>query len=337
MTTHNKVKTRLGDLLIDKGLITEEQLHLAIQIQKTNQLQLGEILVNNGWVTKRQINRALRVQSKLRNAILTSILSFSPLVLIGGAADAFAAPKTVKESQLSPGKAFGKQKQTTDTSTTTDSSTTTDTSTATDSSTTTDTAATTDTSTTTDSSTTTDTAATTDTSTTTDSSTTTDTAATTDTSTTTDSSTTTDTAATTDTSTTTDSSTTTDTAATSDTSTTTDSSTTTDTAATTDTSTTTDSSTDVVTADHGATIHLSWDYPLERVDGSGLEVYEIDRFHVYQLNESGDYGEVHVVDGLETQLDIPGLQDGEYHFAVTVVDNDGLESDYSEVVTISVL
>ena len=301
MTTHNKVKTRLGDLLIDKGLITEEQLHLAIQIQKTNQLQLGEILVNNGWVTKRQINRALRVQSKLRNAILTSILSFSPLVLIGGAADAFAAPKTVKESQLSPGKAFGKQKQTTDTSTTTDSSTTTDTST------------------------------------TTDSSTTTDTAATTDTSTTTDSSTTTDTAATTDTSTTTDSSTTTDTAATSDTSTTTDSSTTTDTAATTDTSTTTDSSTDVVTADHGATIHLSWDYPLERVDGSGLEVYEIDRFHVYQLNESGDYGEVHVVDGLETQLDIPGLQDGEYHFAVTVVDNDGLESDYSEVVTISVL
>ena len=60
MSTHQKVKTRLGDLLLEKGLITEEQLHLAIQIQKTDQLQLGEILVANGWVTKRQINKAGR-------------------------------------------------------------------------------------------------------------------------------------------------------------------------------------------------------------------------------------------------------------------------------------
>lgn len=266
MSNHQKVKTRLGDLLLDKGLITEEQLHLAIQIQKTNQLQLGEILVNNRWVTKRQIKRSLRVQSKLRNAILTSILSFSPLVLIGGAADAIGAPKAVKESQLSPGKALGKGKKNLDAPTTT-----------------------------------------------TDTSTTTETASTTDTSSTTDSSTTAETSSTTDTATTTD------------------------TSSTTDSSTTSDSSTDVVTADHGATIHLSWDYPLERVDGSGIEVFEIDRFHIYQLDESGDYGSVHVVDGLETQLDITGLQDGEYHFAVTVIDNDGLESDYSEVVSISVL
>ncbi len=276
MSKHHKVKTRLGDLLLEKGLITEEQLHLAIQIQKTNQLQIGEILVANGWVTKRQINKALRVQSKLRNAILTSILSFSPLVLIGGAADAIGAPKTVKESQESPGKGFGKGKQTTDTSTSSTDTTSTDTTSTTD--------------------------------------------------TTSPADTTTDTSATTDTST-----------ASTDTSGTTDTSTTTDTSGTTDTSTTPDSSTDVVTADPGATIHLSWDYPLERVDGTGLEIYEIDRFHVYQIDENGDYGAMHVVDGLNTELDISGLQDGEYHFAVTVVDNDGLESDYSEVVTVSVL
>ena len=271
MGTDHKVKTRLGDLLLDKKLITKEQLQLAIQIQKTNQFPLGEILVKNGWVTKRQINRALRVQSKLRNAILTSILSFSPLVLIGAAADAFAAPKTVKESQLSPGKAFGKGKKVTDASDPADSTDTSEPSSTVDSSTTSDSSTASDTSTAPDSTDTSEPSSTADSSTTSDS------------------------------------------------------------------STANDDSTNVVAADHGATIHLSWDYPLERVDGSGLEVFEIDRFHVYQLDDSGGLGAMHVVDGLITELNIEGLQDGEYHFAVTVIDNDGLESDYSEVVSISVL
>ena len=289
MGTDHKVKTRLGDLLLDKKLITEEQLQLSIQIQKTNQFPLGEILVKNGWVTKRQINRALRVQSKLRNAILTSILSFSPLVLIGAAADAFAAPKTVKESQLSPGKAFGKGKKVTDASDPADSTDTSEPSSTVDSSTTPDSTDTSEPSSTADSSTTSDSSTASDTSTAPDSTDTSEPSSTADSSTTSDS------------------------------------------------STANDDSTNVVAADHGATIHLSWDYPLERVDGSGLEVFEIDRFHVYQLDDSGGLGAMHVVDGLITELNIEGLQDGEYHFAVTVIDNDGLESDYSEVVSISVL
>ena len=207
MSSNQRQKTRLGDLLVERGLISEEQLLLAIQEQKTSALQLGEILVNKGWISKRHIRKTLRIQSKIRNAILTSILSFSPMILVGcgGNQSQVDSSETVAEQNIATSQ--GQQ----------------------------------------------------------------------------------------------------------------------------------NGSNSTLNADDGSTIHLSWDYPLERTDGSELEVYEIESFRVYQLDGNGDVGAVHVVDGLETEFDIPGLDDGEYRFAVTVVDTDGLESDYSKVVTVSVL
>lgn len=207
MSSNQRQKTRLGDLLVERGLISEEQLLLAIQEQKTSALQLGEILVNKGWISKRHIRKTLRIQSKIRNAILTSILSFSPMILVGcgGSQSQVDSSETVAEQNIATSQ--GQQ----------------------------------------------------------------------------------------------------------------------------------NGSNSTLNADDGSTIHLSWDYPLERTDGSELEVYEIESFRVYQLDGNGDVGAVHVVDGLETEFDIPGLDDGEYRFAVTVVDTDGLESDYSKVVTVSVL
>lgn len=297
MSSNQQRKTRLGDLLVERGYITEEQLLQAIEEQKTSHLQLGEILVNKGWVSTRQIRKILRVQSKLRNAILTSLLSFSPMVLVGcgGAAEKVAADEVVASSQAAKNdkgdralKAKGHSKFESSSTTTTDT-TTTDTSTSSPS----------------DSSTSTSDTSSTETQPVTD---TTEPVATSDTSST---ETTTDSASSTDTTT----------------------------AESTDTASTqtTESTEEAVTADHGATIHLSWDYPTERLNGSELEVYEIDSFRIYQLDENGGVGSVYVVDGLDTQYDIAGLADGEYHFAVTVVDNDGLESDYSKVVTVSVL
>lgn len=205
MSSQQNRKTRLGDLLVDRGLITQDQLLEAIQEQKSSRLQLGEILVSKGWVSNRQIRKVLRVQSKLRNAILTSILSFSPLVLVGcgGSSSQVNGDQAVAEQQALAGNQ--------------------------------------------------------------------------------------------------------------------------------------DKGTNSLSADGDSTIHLSWDYPAERVDGSELEVYEIESFRVYQLDDQGAVGAMHVVDGLETELDISGLSDGEYHFAVTVVDTNGMESDYSEVVKVSVL
>lgn len=257
MSTNQNVKTRLGDLLVERGFITQEQLLLAIQEQKTSKLQIGEILVSKGWISNRQIRKTLRVQSKLRNAILTSILSFSPLVLVGcgggggqsqvGSDQAVAsqqaiAPGRDKQDQGGSNKSKNNNKfdliesssgaQTAEETLISDTTITSETSASSG-------------------------------------------------------------------------------------------------------STQTPEST--ISADNGATIHLSWDYPLQRVDGSDLEVYEIDSFRLYQLDENGDVGATHVVDGLETEYDIAGLDDGEYHFAVTVVDIDGMESDYSEVLTVSVL
>lgn len=207
MSSNQRQKTRLGDLLLERGLITEAQLLLAIQEQKTSSLQLGEILVSKGWISKRHIRKTLRIQSKIRNAILTSILSFSPMILVGcgGSQSQVDSSETVAEQSIATSQ--GQQ----------------------------------------------------------------------------------------------------------------------------------NGSNSTLNVGDGSTIHLSWDYPLERTDGSELEVYEIESFRVYQLDGNGDVGAVHVVDGLETEFDIPGLDDGEYRFAVTVIDTDGLESDYSQVVTVSVL
>ena len=83
MTQQELKKTRLGDLLLEKKLISKEQLEDAISSQKSSYKQLGDILVEKKLVSKWQIRRTLKVQHHLRNALLTSVLSFAPLMLVG--------------------------------------------------------------------------------------------------------------------------------------------------------------------------------------------------------------------------------------------------------------
>jgi hypothetical protein len=65
MTEHNQ-KSRLGSLLINKGLITQEQLDCALKSQLTNGLRLGEALIQQGMLTQRQLNKALKKQNRHR-------------------------------------------------------------------------------------------------------------------------------------------------------------------------------------------------------------------------------------------------------------------------------
>lgn len=253
MGAEQRQKTRLGDLLVERGLITEEQLLLAIQEQKSSGLQLGEILVNKGWIARRHIRKTLRIQSKLRNAILTSILSVSPMLLVGcgGTQSQVGSDEVVAEQSIASSQ--GKQNfSEADSSIVTEQSIIT----SQDQPNLNDTDSPVDTQ---------------------------------------------------------------------------------QSNTTSQHQQTSNESNSSVNAEDGSTIHLSWDYPAQRTDGSELEVYEIESFRVYQLDGNGDVGAVHVVDGLETEYDIAGLADGEYRFAVTVVDTDGLESDYSQVVAVSVL
>jgi MSHA biogenesis protein MshE len=55
-------KIRLGDLLIQQGLLTDEQLKLALAEQKRTGRKLGRIFVDSGYVTEEAISKALARQ-----------------------------------------------------------------------------------------------------------------------------------------------------------------------------------------------------------------------------------------------------------------------------------
>ncbi|MDI9508769.1 MAG: GspE/PulE family protein [Bacillota bacterium] len=55
-------KKKIGDLLIDTGLITHDQLNEALEIQKTNGGKIGNILIENNYVTESQVMEVLEFQ-----------------------------------------------------------------------------------------------------------------------------------------------------------------------------------------------------------------------------------------------------------------------------------
>ena len=55
-------KIRLGDLLIQQGLLTDEQLKFALDEQKRSGRKLGRIVVESSFVTEEAISKALARQ-----------------------------------------------------------------------------------------------------------------------------------------------------------------------------------------------------------------------------------------------------------------------------------
>ena len=55
----------LGALLMREGLITAEQLELALADQQATGLRLGELLVDWGWVDSAAVSRALAEQYEM--------------------------------------------------------------------------------------------------------------------------------------------------------------------------------------------------------------------------------------------------------------------------------
>lgn len=58
-----EVYKKIGDMLIDQGLITDAQLKEALEEQRITGEKLGEIIVNKGWLTHEEFDRALSVQT----------------------------------------------------------------------------------------------------------------------------------------------------------------------------------------------------------------------------------------------------------------------------------
>lgn len=69
--------SRLGQLLIDKGLINAKQLDAAIAQQLLSKKRLGETLVEQGLISERQLAKALKKQNSLRltATLLAALLS----------------------------------------------------------------------------------------------------------------------------------------------------------------------------------------------------------------------------------------------------------------------
>ena len=53
---------RLGEMLVDVGVITEEQLSKALAMQKGSGKRLGTVLVDEHFITETQLIETLRMQ-----------------------------------------------------------------------------------------------------------------------------------------------------------------------------------------------------------------------------------------------------------------------------------
>jgi type IV pilus assembly protein PilB len=70
----NQEKKPIGQLLKELGYITEEQIQVALEVQKIRRGLLGEILVELGFVSPREIAEAISTQSSKPFIDLTEIV-----------------------------------------------------------------------------------------------------------------------------------------------------------------------------------------------------------------------------------------------------------------------
>ncbi|MGA1847264.1 hypothetical protein [Deferribacter abyssi] len=67
------VISRIGDITVRKGYITENQLRKALEIQQeTPYVRLGEILIKQGYINKRQLEEIINEQIKEAQQIIDS-------------------------------------------------------------------------------------------------------------------------------------------------------------------------------------------------------------------------------------------------------------------------
>ncbi|MCW8876003.1 MAG: hypothetical protein OQJ89_10960 [Kangiellaceae bacterium] len=75
----SKETSRLGLLLVEKGLITERDLQLALQVQQQEGKRLGEVLVSQKLITRTQLTQVLCKQKWLRSAVAGLLIAAAPV------------------------------------------------------------------------------------------------------------------------------------------------------------------------------------------------------------------------------------------------------------------
>jgi hypothetical protein len=104
--TGNTNRSRLGQILIEKKLISQEQLDAAIRAQEQSGRRLGEILADMKLITQAQVRGAVRRQRSLRMAAALATALLGPLHAYAAVA---AAPAAAVSTRLGEsGREFGR-------------------------------------------------------------------------------------------------------------------------------------------------------------------------------------------------------------------------------------
>lgn len=83
-------------------------------------------------------------------------------------------------------------------------------------------------------------------------------------------------------------------------------------------------------------VSIAWKAPTTREDGSSLAADEIQTYRVYYGPSAlTEFGSSIDVDGSNLQAVINHLETGDYKFAVSSIDKDGLESELSNLITVA--
>jgi len=97
-----RVKKRIGDILIESGLVTPEQIEFAISVKEPDE-KLGDTLIRIGYVTENQVMEALEIQLGVKKITLNDYkLNESILRLISEeyARENLVVPVTFEEGKL---------------------------------------------------------------------------------------------------------------------------------------------------------------------------------------------------------------------------------------------
>lgn len=96
----NTQKYRLGTLLVQKGIVTANQLKIALCYQKDNRLRLGDALVSLNYVTESTLNRALIKQSWLKTLATIGAFVLAPVVSTSCFASDHQKANTIKVASI---------------------------------------------------------------------------------------------------------------------------------------------------------------------------------------------------------------------------------------------
>lgn len=95
--------SRLGQILISKGLITSAQLDAAIKQQLVSRQRLGEVLLEQGLVTQKQLSKALKKQTNLRLAATLVAALLSPFQMASADIQRLQPPSSITRQETPPG------------------------------------------------------------------------------------------------------------------------------------------------------------------------------------------------------------------------------------------